>query len=91
MKASAWQLDNSFRAIAAPAPRPAGLTQEALADRAGLSVYTIQKLERGTTQPYRDTALRLAVVLGLAPDEANRFRAAVAPVRSPASVQRTSR
>ena len=29
----------------------AGLTQEALAERAGLSVYGIQKLERGTTHP----------------------------------------
>ena len=34
----------------------AGLTQEALAERAGLSVHGIQKLERGVTHPYRDTA-----------------------------------
>jgi transcriptional regulator with XRE-family HTH domain len=33
-----------------------GLTQEALAERAGLSVHGIQKLERGATRPYRDTA-----------------------------------
>ena len=59
----------------------AGLTQEQLAERAGLSVYGIQKLERGTTHPYRDTAARLAAALELAPDEAERFRAAVEPVR----------
>jgi DNA-binding XRE family transcriptional regulator len=45
----------------------AGLTQEALAERAGMSVYGIQKLERGLTHPYRDTARRLAFALGLSP------------------------
>jgi transcriptional regulator with XRE-family HTH domain len=29
----------------------AGLTQEGLAERSGLSVYGIQKLEAGTTRP----------------------------------------
>jgi transcriptional regulator with XRE-family HTH domain len=33
----------------------AGLTQEGLADHAGLSAHGIQKLERGVTHPYRDT------------------------------------
>jgi transcriptional regulator with XRE-family HTH domain len=41
----------------------AGLTQEALAERAGLSVYGIQKLEAGTMRPYRDTAERLVAAL----------------------------
>jgi non-specific serine/threonine protein kinase len=59
----------------------AGLTQEALAERAGMSVYGIQKLEAGTTHPYRDTALRLAQALGLTSDLAEQFQAAVAPVR----------
>ncbi|MBV9580575.1 MAG: XRE family transcriptional regulator [Chloroflexi bacterium] len=59
----------------------AGLTQEALAERAGLSVYGIQKLERGTTRPYRDTAARLASALELASDDLDRFRASVKPVR----------
>src|SRR5262249_35251614 len=36
-----------------------GLTQEMLAERAGLSAHGIQKLERGVTRPYRDTAQRL--------------------------------
>ena len=59
----------------------AGLTQEALAERAGLSVYGIQKIEAGTTHPYRDTAQRLALALGLTSDTAEQFQAAVAPVR----------
>src|SRR5687768_2068658 len=66
----------------------AGLTQEALAERAGLSVYGIQKLERGTTNPYRDTARRLALALELAPDDADQFRAAVEPVRRHGSARR---
>ena len=45
----------------------AGLTQDELAERAGLSVYGVQKLERGTTHPYRDTAERLLTALQLAP------------------------
>src|ERR1043166_4828386 len=59
----------------------AGLTQEALAERAGLSVYGIQKLEAGTTHPYRDTAQRLAQALGLTSDAAEQFQTAVTPVR----------
>jgi transcriptional regulator with XRE-family HTH domain len=59
----------------------AGLTQEALAEQAGLSVHGIQKLERGATHPYRDTAERLMLALRLAPDDQARFRAAVQPVR----------
>ncbi|MGH2410723.1 MAG: ATP-binding protein, partial [Chloroflexota bacterium] len=45
--------------------RAADLTQEALAERAGLGVRTIQGLERGEGKPLRDTALRLATALGL--------------------------
>jgi predicted ATPase/DNA-binding CsgD family transcriptional regulator/DNA-binding XRE family transcriptional regulator len=61
--------------------RAAGLTQEALAERAGLSVHRIQKLERGVTNPYRDTAQRLAAALQLGPYDEDQFRAAVQPVR----------
>jgi non-specific serine/threonine protein kinase len=61
--------------------RELGLTQEVLAERAGLSEHGIQKLERGVTQPYRDTAQRLEDALQLAPDDRVRFRAAVRPVR----------
>jgi non-specific serine/threonine protein kinase len=59
----------------------AQLTQEALAERAGLSVHGIQKLERGATHPYRDTAQRLMLALGLAADDEARLQAAVQPVR----------
>src|SRR5437868_5482389 len=56
-----------------------GLTQEALAERAGLSVHGIQKLERGVTHPYRDTLQRLTLALQLAPDEQVRFNDAALP------------
>jgi non-specific serine/threonine protein kinase len=69
----------------------ARLTQEALAERAGLSVYGIQKLERGATHPYRDTAERLVLALELAPEAADRFRSTVAPVRRRGSPERDGR
>lgn len=43
----------------------AGLTQAALAERAGLSVRAVQHLEAGRGQPYPDTARRLAEALPL--------------------------
>ena len=43
----------------------AQLTQEALAERAGLSVRAIQNLERGDRHPYPDTTARLAAALAL--------------------------
>jgi predicted ATPase/transcriptional regulator with XRE-family HTH domain len=47
----------------------AGLTQEALAERAGLSVRGISDLERGVNRrPHRDTLQMLADALGLAPE-----------------------
>src|SRR5437764_55602 len=68
-------------AMAAAPPRPfgallkryrqaAGLTQEALAGQAGLSIRTISDLERGLkTRPHPDTVARLAAALRLAPAE----------------------
>ncbi len=64
----------------------AGLTQEALAERAGLSVHGIQKLERGAAHPYRDTAQRLIMALQLESEAEANFRAAVHPVRRRGSV-----
>jgi transcriptional regulator with XRE-family HTH domain len=55
----------------------ARLTQEGLAERAGLSVYGVQKLEASTTQPYRDTAQRLALALALTAEAAEQFLAAL--------------
>jgi predicted ATPase/DNA-binding XRE family transcriptional regulator len=68
----------------------AGLTQQGLAERAGLSVHGIQKLERGATHPYRDTAQRLIAELQLAPDELACFRAAIAPVRRHGTAPQTA-
>jgi predicted ATPase/DNA-binding XRE family transcriptional regulator len=56
------------------------LTQEALAQRAGLSAHGIQKLERGSTRPYRDTAERLSRAMELTADAEVRFKAAARPV-----------
>jgi non-specific serine/threonine protein kinase len=59
----------------------AGLTQEALAERAGLSEQGIQKLERGVTHPYRETLQRLLGALTLSVDDQAQLRTAalVAP------------
>src|SRR5260370_29177388 len=57
----------------------AGLTQEALAERAGISARGIQALERGQSRPQRETARRLAVALGLPPEEQARLLDAATP------------
>src|SRR5215831_17589127 len=55
----------------------AGLTQEELAERAGVSARTISDVERGLRDGvYRDTAERIAAALGLAGVERARFEAA---------------
>ena len=55
----------------------AGLTQEEVAERAGLSVDAIGLLERGERKrPQRFTVERLAAALPLDPDELARFEAA---------------
>ncbi|MGH2412011.1 MAG: TIR domain-containing protein, partial [Chloroflexota bacterium] len=54
----------------------AGLTQEELAERAGLSSRGVRLLERGSRQPYRDTVRRLADALVLTEEERARFVAA---------------
>jgi len=43
----------------------AGLSQEALAARSGLSTVTISRIECGKTSPYLSTALELAAGLGV--------------------------
>ncbi|MEI8412714.1 MULTISPECIES: helix-turn-helix domain-containing protein [unclassified Kribbella] len=54
----------------------AGLTQAALADKAGLSEQAISVLERGTrSRPRLDTIRALTAVLGLTPAEAAAFQA----------------
>ena len=57
----------------------AGLTQEALAERAGLGVRSVQGLERGETQPLRATAEHLAEGLRLGGERRAAFLAAARP------------
>jgi tetratricopeptide (TPR) repeat protein/transcriptional regulator with XRE-family HTH domain len=65
----------------------AGLSQEALAERARLSPQTISVLERGLRQvPYRDTVDLLVAALGLTQQEAAALEAAVPRRRGPLGV-----
>ena len=61
----------------------ANLTQEGLAERAGLSTRGISDLERGVrTQPYRETLRQLIAALGISGEDRAAFlRAARAPAR----------
>jgi non-specific serine/threonine protein kinase len=82
--AAAGPGDGAFGAALRRHRRAAGLTQEALAERAGLGVRTVQGLERGPGHPLRGTARRLAAGLGLAePPRARFLAAAAAPLRAP--------
>jgi predicted ATPase/DNA-binding XRE family transcriptional regulator len=73
----------------------AGLTQEAMAERAGLAVRGIQDLEGGRHRPHRQTVKRLARALALSGDRQSAFEeasnpsprrgGAVAPIRLIAS------
>jgi len=67
----------------------AGLTQEALAERAGVSPRNVQNLEGGVNRPQRETAERLAGALGLGEADRAAFLAAAQPLarrRSPVPV-----
>ena len=71
----------------------AGLTQEELAERAGVSARSIGDIERGVSHaPRRDTVALLAGALGLTPDESPAFEAAARRLddRSPAVPQARS-
>jgi predicted ATPase/transcriptional regulator with XRE-family HTH domain len=58
----------------------AGLTQEQVAERAGVSAKAIGALERGDRQhPYPHTVRALAAALGLSPQESAALQSAVAP------------
>ena len=43
------------------------LTQEELADRAGVSTNTVARLERNETEPHMPTVRKLAAALGVEP------------------------
>lgn len=80
-------MDGDFGTALRALRRAAGLTQEALAERSGLSVECISALERGHRKhPRADTIDLLVDGLGLGPDERKRLvgatsRAAVAVTR----------
>ncbi len=57
----------------------AGLTQEALAERAELGVRTLQGLERGENHPQAETVRHLVHALGLSGAPRTRFEAAAQP------------
>jgi transcriptional regulator with XRE-family HTH domain len=57
----------------------ARLTQEELAERAGLSARGVKFLEAGARRPYRDTMQRLVAALALAPREQATLEAAARP------------
>jgi transcriptional regulator with XRE-family HTH domain len=70
----------------------AGLSQEALAERARLSVQGLSALENGRRQsPYRHTVTLLAAALRLSSEEAARLEGRVVCVRAPASAARMPR
>ncbi|MBD3616081.1 MAG: DUF4870 domain-containing protein [Gracilimonas sp.] len=46
-----------------------GFSQELLAEKTGLSLRTIQRVENAETEPRGDTLLRIAVALQVTPDE----------------------
>jgi len=65
--------------------RRSSLTQEELAQRAGLSLASVSLLERGLTRaPHKDTVELLIAALELAPDEAMIFTQAARRARSTA-------
>jgi non-specific serine/threonine protein kinase len=69
----------------------ASISQERLAERAGLSVQALSALENGRRQaPYRHTVTLLAQALGLAADETALLEAAVVRGRMPAAVTPTA-
>jgi non-specific serine/threonine protein kinase len=77
----------AFGALLRGHRRAAGLTQEALAERAGLSRRGLQHLEAGDAHPHPATLDALAAALDLAPDDRARLRAAgpaAPPGRAPA-------
>jgi predicted ATPase/transcriptional regulator with XRE-family HTH domain len=61
----------------------AGLSQEALAERAGISPRGLIYLERGTHRPYPDTLNRLATALALTPQEREALALAARTTKSP--------
>jgi predicted ATPase/transcriptional regulator with XRE-family HTH domain len=71
--------------------KAAGLSQQALAERANLSTRGISDLERGLIRvPYRDTVASLADALQLSAEERGAFEASVARANSPRTAPQTT-
>jgi len=72
------------------ARRQRGLTQHALAARAGVGDSTVLRAERGTHRTQPHVARRLAAALGLRPEEVAELRAAVTPIWVRSQTRRVS-
>jgi tetratricopeptide (TPR) repeat protein/transcriptional regulator with XRE-family HTH domain len=73
----AMQQTPAFGALLRRYRQAAGLTQEALAEQAGLSVRTVSDLERGLkVRPHKNTVAQLAAALHLSPRKYAAFVAA---------------
>ncbi len=81
------ETDESFGGLLRCHRREAVLTQEALAERAGVSLRNVQNLERGANRPQRDTVRRLADALGLRAEERARFLATPPSRRRPRGLE----
>src|SRR5215472_15989956 len=55
------------------------LTQAGLAELAGVSTRTVQDLERGLSQPHRDTLNRIMQALALTAEDRSELQAATRP------------
>ena len=81
--------DDALGAVLKKLRATVGLTQEELAERAGVSARTVSDVERGLRIVVRpDTARRLASALGLGDDERARFHAVA--LGSPTPARRTA-
>jgi non-specific serine/threonine protein kinase len=80
----------SFGALLRQHRLRAGLTQAALAERAGIAERTIQDLERGVARPRRETVRRLISTLALPPEDRSAFEAVTPAPRRARAAMRTS-
>lgn len=72
-------MDESFSSLLRTYRIERGLTQEALAERAGIGIRTLQELERGERRPHRETLARLVKSLNLDEDGRRGFEQAGQP------------
>src|SRR5215471_5587266 len=80
----------TFGSLLRRARRTAGLSQEALAERAGISVDAISALERGLSRaPHQDTLELLAEALHLPAEERAQWELAVRGKRLPGAAPAT--